>query len=174
MNPDSKQFRKNSGRVILSEQPIYLRDIQADAEQPPQPPGNRVSSGVRSYLGVPLVAEGRAIGLLQVDSTEADAWTDEEQSVFLGAAPIVAAAIQTARAHAQVSATIAQLEQLDRRLTEAGELLADARRSIQDIGREDLDRLLSHVQAMLSRNALKPDVVALPGPRPTEGVPTVS
>src|SRR4051794_21881707 len=84
-----------AGRVVLTEAPVYLPDIAADAGAA----GRRVSEGVRSYLGVPLLADGQAIGLLQVDSPDVDAWTDEEQGVFVTVAPIVAAAIQNARAH---------------------------------------------------------------------------
>src|SRR4051794_19978982 len=85
-----------AGRVILTESPVYLPDISGGEES-----SRRVSDGVRSYLGVPLVADGRAIGLLQVDSPRVDAWADADRSVFVTAAPIVAAAIQNARAHAR-------------------------------------------------------------------------
>src|SRR3954467_8308568 len=85
------------GRVILTESPVYLPDIALGREDDGRP----VSDGVRSYLGVPLVADGRAIGLLQVDSPVPDAWDEEEQAVFVTAAPIVAAAIQNARAYAR-------------------------------------------------------------------------
>src|SRR5438128_9420865 len=53
-----------AGRVVLTEAPVYLPDITDGREDS----GRRVSDGVRSYLGVPLVADGAAIGLLQGDS----------------------------------------------------------------------------------------------------------
>src|SRR3954463_13872936 len=65
-----------AGRVILTEQPIYLPDLNV-AQLPGQT--RRVAIGVRSYYGVPLVADGRAIGVLQIDSPEPSAWTDAER-----------------------------------------------------------------------------------------------
>src|SRR3954463_782695 len=62
-----------AGRVILTEQPIYLPDLHV--AQLPGQTTKRVSTGVRSYFAVPLVADGRAIGVLQIDSGEPDAWT---------------------------------------------------------------------------------------------------
>jgi GAF domain-containing protein len=99
------------GRVILTERPIYLPDVlaepmvargQDDDMAPPLP--SRVSpGGVRSYYGVPLLADGRAIGLLQIDAPEADAWHEEDRLLLLAVAPVVSAAIQNARAYARVA-----------------------------------------------------------------------
>ncbi len=108
-----------AGRVILTEQPVYLADV-----------GDRsgaVSSGVRSYFGMPLVADGGAIGLLQVDSPVVDAWSEEERSMFLAVAPIVAAAIQNARAHARAGLAELRARALERRLDEAAGIIASLR-----------------------------------------------
>jgi GAF domain-containing protein len=117
-----------AGRVILTEHPIYLPDIEADNDVSEQPPGRRVSSGVRSYFAVPLVADGRAIGLLQVDSSEPSAWSDADRATFLAAAPIVAAAIQNARAQECVSAAQSRAETIEKRLEDAQHLVAVAQR----------------------------------------------
>jgi GAF domain-containing protein len=100
-----------AGRVILTERAIYLPDVLAeltvadghyDATQSPLPA--RVSpGGVRSYYGVPLLADGHAIGLLQIDAPEPDAWGEEDRLLLLAVAPVVSAAIQNARAHARVA-----------------------------------------------------------------------
>ena len=52
---------------------------------------------MRSYYGVPLVAEGRIIGVLQVDSTEVDAFDEQDRLLMLSFASVVASAVQTAR-----------------------------------------------------------------------------
>src|SRR3954453_1758362 len=62
-----------AGRVIPTEQPVYLAEL--DAVQTPGQ-SKRISSGVRSYYAVPLVADGRAVGVLQIDSPEPAAWCD--------------------------------------------------------------------------------------------------
>src|SRR5436190_4945290 len=79
-----------AGRVILTEQAIYLPDLevtQLSSGGGGSAGAKRVSTGVRSYLAVPLVVDGRAIGVLQIDSTAADAWTEVQRSVFLSIAP---------------------------------------------------------------------------------------
>jgi GAF domain-containing protein len=115
-----------AGRIMLTEKPVYLADLQVM-----EGPGTRrsvtgksaVSAGVRSYFGVPLLADGAAIGVLQVDSPEPDAWTDDERELFLAVAPIVASSIQNARAHARATAARTQAAAAGRRLQEARQLL---------------------------------------------------
>src|SRR3954463_703149 len=95
-----------AGRIVLTERPIYLPDIHAtEALTAPPPKANLSPDGVRSYFGVPLLAEGRAIGVLQLDSNKPAAWDDTERMLVVCVAPVVAAAIQNARAQALVVAT---------------------------------------------------------------------
>ena len=94
-----------AGRIVLTERPVYLPDIHADETITNPPPKSNLSPvGVRSYFGVPLLAEGRAVGVLQIDSPDPDAWDETERMLLACVAPIVAAAIQNARAHARVAA----------------------------------------------------------------------
>src|SRR5437764_14241717 len=60
-----------AGRIVLTEQPVYLPDLQAAGG--PGPGSKAVAAGVRSYFGIPLLADGAAIGVLQVDSPESHA-----------------------------------------------------------------------------------------------------
>lgn len=153
-----------AGRVILTEHPVYLPDIATQDEAPAgQPPGRRVSTGVRSYFAVPLVADGRAIGVLQIDSPQADAWADGERAVFLAAAPVVAAAIQNARAHHQVSAASGRAKSVEKRLADAQHLVAAARLSLRNGDRVALDRQLSRIEALLGGQ--EGALVRLPRPR---------
>jgi signal transduction protein with GAF and PtsI domain len=81
-----------------------LPDILTDERVAAPPPKENLSpKGVRSYFGAPLLAEGRAIGVLQIDSPELAAWDDTERMLIVCVAPIVAAAIQNARAQARVN-----------------------------------------------------------------------
>jgi GAF domain-containing protein len=143
------------GRVVLTEQPVYLPDIQTEVEG-----GNRVSTGVRSYLGVPLVADGRAIGLLQVDSTVADAWSDDDRSLVLAAAPIVAAAIQNARGHARATEARVKAEALEARLREAGQLVTALSAAVRAGDAADVERRLHRLEMMLGPG--ESNVVRLP------------
>jgi GAF domain-containing protein len=135
-----------AGRVILTEQPIYIADL--DARSTPGK-GTRVSMGVRSYYAVPLVADGRAVGVLQIDSPVPDAWQEEERAIFLTVAPVVAAAIQSARAYARAGAARARADAAEARLLAARNLGEAARRCSRDGAQRDLDRHLDRLHRLL-------------------------
>lgn len=86
-----------AGTIAASGEPRYLPDITIVAAVQSHPARNATSEGVRSYYGVPLLAEGRVIGVLQVDSTRVDAFDEQDQLLVLSFASIVASAVQTAR-----------------------------------------------------------------------------
>ena len=149
-----------AGRVILTEAPIYLPDLESDD-------GGRsrraVSTGVRSYLAVPLIADGQAIGILQVDAATPSAWTDAQRLIFVSVAPVVAAAIQNARAYARAASARIQARSADRKLAEA-RALATTIRACLDAGDADaLDRQLQRLEDLLGEVA---DVRRLRFPEP--------
>jgi GAF domain-containing protein len=154
-----------AGRVILTEHPVYLPDIESEAEVSGQPSGKRVSTNVRSYLAVPLVADGRAIGVLQVDSSLPDAWSDAERAMFLVAAPIVAAAIQNARAHVHASSAESRTATAEKRLADARHLVAAARLSLRNGDRQALERQLSRIDELLGGGQQDGTLMHLPRPR---------
>ena len=130
------------GRVILTERPVYIADVLADPAVPAERRKAHLSpGGIRSYLGVPLLADGRAIGLIQIDSPETDAWSEEDRLLLMSIGPIVGAAIQNAKAyamHAEAAAHAGELERrqanvdatvsavIDSNLSELRELIASA------------------------------------------------
>jgi GAF domain-containing protein len=155
-----------AGRVILTEQPVYLPDLNVATL-----PGRtkRVSTGVRSYYAVPLVADGRAIGVLQIDSCESDAWAEEDRALFLTVAPIIASAIQSARAYARAGAARARAEAAESRLLAAQTLLDAARECSRNGEQRELDQhldRLGRVLAAVNRQPMEPDrTVLLPDQR---------
>lgn len=154
-----------AGRVILTEHPVYLPDIETEEDVNSQSSGRRVSTGVRSYFAIPLVADGHAIGVLQVDSPHADAWPDAERAIFLTAAPIVAAAIQNARAHAHAATAESKSATVEKRLADAQHLVAAARLSLRNGDRQALERQLSRIEAVLGGGQPDGTLVHLPRPR---------
>jgi len=154
-----------AGRVILTEHPVYLPDIEVEQDDEAQPRGRRVSSGVRSYFGVPLVADGRAIGVLQVDSSKANAWSDSDRATFLCAAPIVAAAIQNARSQVRVSSAHSRTEDVEKRLEDARYLVAAARNAVRNGDRLALERQLARIENVLGGSDPEGKLVQLPRPR---------
>jgi GAF domain-containing protein len=121
------------GRIILTEQPVYVPDVAADAAVPADRRQANLSRGVRSYLGVPLVAEGRAIGLIQIDSDQPDTWGEDERVLLSSVAPIVAAAIQNARAHAVQRAALEHLSDAELRMARAREAIAELQTLVTDV-----------------------------------------
>ena len=159
-----------AGRVILTEHPVYLPDLEVESDAAGENSERRVSSGVRSYFAVPLVADGHAIGVLQVDSPSPDAWTDGERAIFLAAAPIVASAIQNARAHSQVASARTQTDAIEKRLADAQTLVAAARLSLRNGDRQALERQLLRIEAVLGGKPVDGNLVRLPRPRPDADV----
>ena len=149
-----------AGRVILTEHPIYLPDLENDDR-----PRSRdaVSTGVRSYFAVPLIADGQAIGVLQVDSATPAAWTDAQRLVFASVAPVVASAIQNARAHARAASARIQARNADRKLAEARALTSTIRACLDAGDADALDRHLQRLEDLLGEVA---DVRRLRFPEP--------
>jgi GAF domain-containing protein len=124
-----------------------------------------VAPDVRSYFAVPLVADGRAIGLLQIDSAQPDAWSETQRGVLLAVAPIVAAAIHASRAYAQANAARTRADNAERRLAEVRELVALIRVCADARDEEALQRHLDRLEALAGDAALPRPDLRLPTPR---------
>lgn len=140
-----------AGRVILTEQPTYLPDLESDER--PARSRTAVSSGVRSYFAVPLIADGQAIGILQVDSPTPSAWSDAQRLIFVSVAPVVAAAIQNARAHARAASARIQARTADRKLAEARALTTTIRACLDAGDADALDLQLQRLEDLLGEVA---------------------
>jgi signal transduction histidine kinase len=104
-----------SGRIVQSGEPVYIADIHTDPDVTEERRARSVSAGVVAYFGVPLVTEGRPIGVLQIDSPTPDAWGEEDRVQLLSFTPIVAAAVQNARLYGREQAALDRLHELDQR-----------------------------------------------------------
>jgi sigma-B regulation protein RsbU (phosphoserine phosphatase) len=92
------------GQVALTRQPILLNDVKtADFYI-------SANSEVRSELAVPLIAKNRLIGVMDLESTEADYFTPEHLHVLTLTASRIAQAIENARLYARVSRQAQTLE----------------------------------------------------------------
>ena len=153
------------GRIVLTERPLYLPDVSASMESGAVARGNFTTTDARSYLGVPLLADGRAIGVLQLDSSDADAWDATERMLVVCVAPVVAAAIQNARSHALVTAVNATNRRIIERWRAISRLLtSDVDTSVRGLVelaeyipsmREEVDRLtvaIAQVRAVAADN----------------------
>ena len=155
-----------AGRVILTEAPMYLPDVADYLGNKDQ--GARTSSDVCSYFGVPLMADGRAIGVLQVDSPNLDAWTMDERAIVLSAALSVSAAIQNASANARIAEMKMSVDEVEQRLAAVNSLVEAARGALHNGDRAELERQLTRINAVLSGDLSPSKMLRLPQQRDLE------
>ena len=91
-----------SGSIAVSGEPRYLPDITIASTVTANRRSKSSSTGVRSWFGVPLIAEGHPIGVLQVDSTKVDAFSEADRLAILSFAPVVTLAVMTAQRAAEM------------------------------------------------------------------------
>ena len=107
-----------SWRVIDEGTPFLSSDVVAEGFRPTTP--------LRSYLAVPLIWEWRAFGLMEVDSTESDAFGPDDVRVLERVATVLSGPIQMAKRYAAESRAKADAERARARV----ELLAEAGRAL--------------------------------------------
>lgn len=85
-----------SARAIASRRPIICNDVEHDFEG-----FVKVESGIdiKSWLGIPLVYEGKVIGLFALDSEAPNFYTDQHVRIASNVAELIAMAIEHARQH---------------------------------------------------------------------------
>jgi signal transduction histidine kinase len=103
------------GKIVETGEPVYIGDIHVHPDVTEERRAKSVSAGVIAWFGAPLITEGRAIGVLQIDSPVSDAWSEQDRLLMLSFIPIVAAAVQNARLYAREQAAVQRLQELDRR-----------------------------------------------------------
>ena len=102
------------GAAASSRQPVVVSDVRTD------PRYLNALDAVRSEMAVPMLARGRLVGVLDVQSTEPAAFTDREGSLLRLIASRVGAAIDNARLYRRVerqNRTLRTLSQLSRQFS---------------------------------------------------------
>jgi signal transduction histidine kinase len=89
-----------SGWVVRNRKAIRVDDITTDERAALVNLGSNAT--IRSYLAVPLVCLGDVIGLLQVDSREVAAFTNDDLIVLEGLGTQVAGVIESARRYEEM------------------------------------------------------------------------
>ena len=89
-----------SGWVVRNRKAIRVDDITTDERAALTTLGSNAT--IRSYLAVPLVCLGEVIGLLQVDSREIGAFTNDDLIVLEGLGTQVAGVIESARRYEEM------------------------------------------------------------------------
>ncbi len=95
-----------AGRVIASGQPLRAPDVSRE-------PGYAdVNPGTRSELCVPLKAGGRVIGLLNIESTRLDAFSQTDERLMVAFAGQLATAVEKVRLYAESERRAGQVQAL--------------------------------------------------------------
>ncbi len=133
-----KRFRGSErwNEIFASHQPLVMPDAQADARFEPW----EGTEYIRGWMGVPLISQGRIMGLLNVDSRRIDAFGAREALLAQTFAHSAAVAIENAR---QFDA-----EQRHRREAESLRITAEAISSSLDI-RDVLHAVLDNLSVVV-------------------------
>lgn len=155
-----------SWRVILEREPFLSGDVVGAGLRPTTP--------IRSYLAVPLVWQGECFGLLEVDSTEIDAFDADDLALLQRVAVILSGPIELARRYAtevraleEVEAARRQLEDALRRVNATNRLIALAASAL-DLGQvfdefgEVLRTLVPFVRVTVSLYSPETDTLTMP------------
>lgn len=93
-------------RVLFEKRAILVSDVAREAEWKDAPPINQL----QSWLGIPLVAAGRVLGILSLGSNAPYVFTTEHLRLAKSLAVPAAVAIQNARIHERAEIYAAELE----------------------------------------------------------------
>lgn len=110
--------------VLRTAQPLLIADLSSAVEGLPATP-QHVGEAARSWLGVPLVVKGRAIGVMSVQSYAPAAFDEDDQRLLSMAAQQAAAALENARLYQRTLA-------LERRYHALLQALDDGYAVVQD------------------------------------------
>jgi PAS domain S-box-containing protein len=111
-----------AGRIAAEQRPIVLDDVgHSDVLNP-----ILRQKGITSLLGVPLLVEGRVLGVLHVGSLQSRHFTEEESALLQIAADRVALAIDRARLYAAAEQARSAAETADEQVRQRDQFLSVA------------------------------------------------
>jgi sigma-B regulation protein RsbU (phosphoserine phosphatase) len=115
-----------TGAAAAAREPVLVNDVRADVRY------LNAMDAVRSELAVPMLARGRLVGVIDLQSTRLDAFTEHDRSLARLIASRIATSIDNARLHRRVERQNRTLRTLAHLSQEFSSIL-------------DLDELLRHI-----------------------------
>src|SRR4051794_38313077 len=88
--------RGRSWGVVETLQPYRTGDLLRDGDRVA---GGGPASAIRSWLAVPIVRNGAGIGIVEVDSTEPEAFGPDDEALLTGVVSVLAGAVEVAAHH---------------------------------------------------------------------------
>ncbi|MBI5933487.1 MAG: GAF domain-containing protein [Chloroflexi bacterium] len=89
---------------------VIVNDLQADPTFLPNP----LLPYARSEMAVPMVVGDKTLGVFDVQSSQANRFTEDDANIYTTLASQVGVALQNAQLYAEQAATLTQLRELDR------------------------------------------------------------
>lgn len=108
--------RSLNGQAVLEKKPVIVADTRENPSFKPNP----LLPNTRSEMVVPLILNGQAIGVLDMQSEQPDTFTENNLAAFEAIAGQLAVALQNAGLLAEAEEARAEVEAQVRRLTEQG------------------------------------------------------
>jgi len=150
---DIRQSQRHK-RLIAEQRSLVISDVSAD------PDWTHITSSrhVRNWVGVPLVAGGKTIGLYSLDKVEAGFFTQEHVLLAEALATQAAVAIQNALLYRNAQAELAERQRLQK-AEHKQRVMAEALRDIAAILNSSLDiedvmeSILTHVGRVVPYDA---------------------
>mgnify|MGYP001191473385 FL=1 len=103
-----------TGYVIELRKPLHLADLRSLPEDVPFDIIAVDEDPTNSYIGVPLMSRDRVIGVLSVQSSRPNAYTEEDLRLLETVATQASTAIENARAYERLAETAEQLREVDK------------------------------------------------------------
>ncbi len=116
-----------AGTVAQMASPLAIEDAPADPRC--LFPREAKESGIGSYLGAPLVADGEMLGVLEVHTTRPHAWSEDDSATLQSAASLVAEVVKSTDARGnrlKVESAYLGLSEALQRLRSREEVMAAA------------------------------------------------
>lgn len=131
------------GAVAASRKPELIGDVRRDPRYLPS------LDAIRTELAVPMIARGKLVGVIDLQSTQPDAYTDQDLALLTVLAARVASSIDNARLHrrvARTNQTLRILTDLSREFSSIlslDELLGKIAHTVRDLIRYDAFAILA-------------------------------
>jgi len=107
------------GRAILERRTVHVHDIQEAVTEFPGAKSYAIPQGIRTALAVPMLREGRAIGVIHLRRVKVLPFTDRQISLLETFADQAVIAIENARLVRELTEKTANLDLSNSQLTEA-------------------------------------------------------